>query len=252
MSRPGGDSPSHSANWPPQSECDAAETPAPRAPRSANATDPQPVPQNPLLVHRPPARRRHRRSPAIPPPHHPDVRRLRRHQRIRVPRRSRKRTSTRPRRNLPRHDRDPRTPSTRRSRRRRGPPTATRLRRPRPVPRTRRPRPTTNPKDHETPRPRDLSRRLHHLRARLSQSALREGPPRPSRRPTPPRRLPAAYLHQRRPHPRQHTGLEESARPHRTPTRRATPSTAVAPTQTPAAARGDHPLPRRQPAATPT
>ncbi len=27
MSRPGGDSPSHSANWPPQSECDAAETP---------------------------------------------------------------------------------------------------------------------------------------------------------------------------------------------------------------------------------
>jgi transposase-like protein len=38
MSRPARDSPSRSANWPPQSECDAAETPAPRAPRSANAT----------------------------------------------------------------------------------------------------------------------------------------------------------------------------------------------------------------------
>jgi hypothetical protein len=39
-SRPVGDSPSRSANWPRQFECDAEETPALHAPRSARASGP--------------------------------------------------------------------------------------------------------------------------------------------------------------------------------------------------------------------
>ncbi|MEU5046301.1 hypothetical protein [Streptomyces griseorubiginosus] len=77
--------------------CSHAPGRDPRDRRAAAAPDAEAVPPHPGLVHRPASRRHHRRSPAVPPPVHPDVRGLRRHQRLGLPRRSRGRRSLRPR-----------------------------------------------------------------------------------------------------------------------------------------------------------
>ncbi len=62
------------------------------------ASEEQPVQTHARLVHRPPPRRRHRRRSCLSAPLRPSLRRLRGHQRLRLPRRGRKRAGPRPRR----------------------------------------------------------------------------------------------------------------------------------------------------------
>jgi hypothetical protein len=80
----------------------------PGQPEGLEAHD-QPVPPHPGLVHRATAGRGDRRRDPVPPPRHSDVRGLRRHVGLRVPRRGRVRTSPRPRRAPAHHDRPART-----------------------------------------------------------------------------------------------------------------------------------------------
>jgi hypothetical protein len=87
---------------------DRAQRQHPLRRRRAMAYHHPSVPAHPRLVHRAPPGRHDRRRDRFPPPQHPDVRGLRRHQRLRFPRRSGGRGGPRPGRAPARDDRSQR------------------------------------------------------------------------------------------------------------------------------------------------